>query len=280
MYRIQTVVELTGVPSGTLRAWERRYGIPSPSRSAQSWRMYSERDVAQVRRLRALTEEGLSAGKAAERVFAEAEALPAAGVDPFELVVRRILAAVQAFDPDALEAELRRALLLGSAGEVQERVLVRAMHAVGEAYREGSLGVAHEHLASEVLRGVAHDLHRLTQPRRPVGRAVLACVTGEQHVLPLYAIAFQLGERGYRSTLLGASTPPEAVALAVERLRPALVGLSVTVIPDEAESLLGAYAEACEGCRWAVGGAGAEHLRGLVESLGGRVASSLEGLLR
>lgn len=32
-YRINVVAELVGVPSATLRAWERRYGVPSPDRS-------------------------------------------------------------------------------------------------------------------------------------------------------------------------------------------------------------------------------------------------------
>ena len=48
-YRINAVAEMTGVPAPTLRAWERRYGIPRPGRSESSYRLYSDADVAEVR---------------------------------------------------------------------------------------------------------------------------------------------------------------------------------------------------------------------------------------
>ena len=39
-YRIHVVAEMTGIPAATLRAWERRYGIPSPERTASGYRLY------------------------------------------------------------------------------------------------------------------------------------------------------------------------------------------------------------------------------------------------
>ena len=35
-YRIHAVAEATGVPAATLRAWERRYGIPAPVRTTSA----------------------------------------------------------------------------------------------------------------------------------------------------------------------------------------------------------------------------------------------------
>ena len=40
-YRIQSVAEMTGVSAATLRAWERRYGIPAPRRTAAAYRPVS-----------------------------------------------------------------------------------------------------------------------------------------------------------------------------------------------------------------------------------------------
>lgn len=267
------MAELTGVSAATLRAWERRYGIPAPERSAASYRLYSERDVALVRRLRAMTDEGLAPSEAARRLAAVALAAvpPPVARDAFEVVGERVLDAVERFDPDALDLELRRALILGSAAEVYERVLVPVMQAVGERWGAGDLTVAHEHLASEALRAVAVDLLRLASPARPAGRALLACFADEQHALPLYGIAFRLVQRGLRPVVLGARTPPDAVALAVARLRPALVGLSVTVTPHDAEALVAAYAEACGDVPWVVGGSGAAELSQVVATHGGHL---------
>lgn len=282
-YRIQAVAELTGVAAATLRAWERRYGIPSPERSSTAYRLYSDHDVALVRKMRRLTEDGVAPGEAARRLTAEVapadEAPPPVDRDAFSIVLDRILDAVARFDPDALEAELRRALVLGSTVDVYERVMVPAMHRVGERWRDGALSVAHEHLTTEVLRNVAQDLHRLSQPEPPAGLAVVACFAEEDHVLPLYGIAYRLARRGLRTVLLGARTPPEAIAVAVDRLRPELVALSVTVAPDgrAADRLIAAYAAACADTPWAVGGGGAEPLRAPIEAAGGRVVGA-EGL--
>src|SRR5690606_34905007 len=53
-YRIQSVAEMTGVSAATLRAWERRYGVPTPRRSHAAYRLYSDQDVAIIRRVREL----------------------------------------------------------------------------------------------------------------------------------------------------------------------------------------------------------------------------------
>lgn len=272
------------MPAATLRAWERRYGIPAPERSAASYRLYSERDVSLVRQLRVLTEQGIAASEAARRLSAGAltSEPPPVMRDAFDVVRERVLDAVARFDPDALDTELRRALILGSAGEVYERVLVPVMQSVGERWRDGALTVGHEHLASEALRAVAVDLLRLTRPALPAGRAVLACFADEQHALPLYGIAFRLVQRGMRPVVLGARTPPEAIALAVEKVRPDLVGLSVTVTPSNGEALVARYAAACGDVPWAVGGSGVRGLAEAVERHGGHVVGpeGVEGLLR
>ena len=57
---MRTVVRLTGIAPDTLRAWERRYGVPTPRRTASAYRLYSGRDVEVVRRVRDLCAAGLS----------------------------------------------------------------------------------------------------------------------------------------------------------------------------------------------------------------------------
>ena len=58
-YRIQKVAELTGVPAGLIRAWERRYGVLRPRRTGGGYRAYGEADVEILRRLKQLTAEGV-----------------------------------------------------------------------------------------------------------------------------------------------------------------------------------------------------------------------------
>lgn len=280
---IGAVAELTGVPAPTLRAWERRYGIPCPERSDGGHRIYCERDVDLVRRLRRLTEEGVPPRVAAERIR-RAPPIPTPSPapdadEPYAVVVARIVEAIDRFDPDGLETELRRGLLLGSTLAVYERVMVPVMRVLGERWsHDDPLSIAQEHLTTEVMGHVAQDLHRLARPVDPVGLAVIACVADEQHVLPLYAIAFRLAQRRIRAVVLGARTPPEVIGVAVERLRPDLVGLSCTVRPADPEALVAAYGRACDGTPWILGGTGADGLDDAVEASGGRLIGPRFGL--
>ena len=59
-WRIGELSRRVGLPADTLRAWERRYGLLSPERSAGGYRLYSEADEARLRRMAELLETGLS----------------------------------------------------------------------------------------------------------------------------------------------------------------------------------------------------------------------------
>src|SRR5688572_21550581 len=123
-YRIQTVAEMTGVPAATLRAWERRYGIPAPERSSSAYRLFSDHDVASIRKLKELCDEGMAPAEAARLVVRveEGSNTPVAG-DPFERACEAIVRAIVEFDPEELEQAVRGAMFLGSATTVYNRVL-------------------------------------------------------------------------------------------------------------------------------------------------------------
>jgi hypothetical protein len=65
---LKVLSELTGVPPGTLRTWERRYGFTHPSRSAAGYRQYGEADVSRVLQIKQLRERGVRIGEAIQVV--------------------------------------------------------------------------------------------------------------------------------------------------------------------------------------------------------------------
>lgn len=68
--RIGEVANRTQMTIATLRAWERRYGILAPARTAGGQRLYSEADVARVRLVQRLVAEGWSIPGAVARLHA------------------------------------------------------------------------------------------------------------------------------------------------------------------------------------------------------------------
>lgn len=68
--RIGEVANRTGMTIAALRAWERRYGILTPARTAGGQRLYSEVDVERVRLVQRLVAEGWSIAGAVARLHA------------------------------------------------------------------------------------------------------------------------------------------------------------------------------------------------------------------
>lgn len=65
MFNTKAVVQQTGVPAPTLRAWERRYTLLSPERAANNdYRLYSERDIIIIRWLKEHVDAGMSISQA------------------------------------------------------------------------------------------------------------------------------------------------------------------------------------------------------------------------
>src|SRR5512138_65329 len=79
-YNLKVMLRETGIAADTLRAWERRYGIPTPKRTSGGHRLYSQHDIHLVRWLMARQAEGLSISRAAD-LWNE---LTASGSDPLE----------------------------------------------------------------------------------------------------------------------------------------------------------------------------------------------------
>jgi DNA-binding transcriptional MerR regulator/methylmalonyl-CoA mutase cobalamin-binding subunit len=272
-YRIAAVAEMTGIPAATLRAWERRYGLPDPGRSEASYRLYSERDIAMVRRVRELCDQGMAPAQAARVVLEDTTdlAVSASAADPYDQVRDAIVQAIAAFDPQQTANAIRKGMSMGAATKVYDRVFAPAMQEIGDRWQEGTFTVGQEHLASQLLSEAAVAMLRLVERDDADQTVVLGCFADELHAFPSYGVALRLATWGYRVTQLGPRTPPHAVRQATDELEPAFVGLSITVAPPphRARELVEEYAAACGDTPWLVGGAAAEELAVLVTEHGG-----------
>jgi DNA-binding transcriptional MerR regulator len=272
-FRINAAAELCGVPAATLRAWERRYGIPVPRRTASAYRLYTLEDVELIRRMRDLVDEGVSPAEAARVVLGSPapvadEHVP---IDGLELAQGRILAATQRWDAPAIDLELTRLSMLLDAQTLYERVVSPVLTEVGSRWERGELSVGQEHLLSDRLElAVRASLRAVERAEGPV--VLLACVDSEQHVLGLLGAALRFAASGAHTVLLGAMTPAAALGDAVRSIAPRMVGLSVSIAPANPKPLFRAYGKACGSTSWVVGGSAAESLRPAIEDAGGIVA--------
>lgn len=280
-YRINAVAEMTGIPAATLRAWERRYGVPEPRRTESSYRVYSDADIELIRRVRELCDQGMAPSEAAKLVLADFEqrkAPSANSADPFTHASDAIVHAVDAFDPHQVESAVRHAMALGPAATVFDRVFRPAMIEIGNRWHDGVFSVGQEHMATSIVEAATSSMLRLVAREDAERTAVVACFADDTHTLSSFGFALHMASWGFAVVRLGARTPPHAIRQAVEELEPAIVGLSVTITPvgHRARELVEEYAAACGDTPWVVGGNAATDLAELIEQHGGTVVEGFD----
>ncbi|QDE80885.1 MerR family transcriptional regulator [Myxococcus xanthus] len=242
-YRIHIAAELAGVRVELIRAWERRYGVLTPRRTPAGYRAYTDRDVAVLKQLKRLTDEGVAISEAAKLLPQLMEGLDAeAAVRGTHLETRAhaetwresVLAAALAYDQPRVSDVLDEVLAALPPLKAFDEVLAPLLCDVGEQWEAGSLTVAQEHLVSQMVRArLVSLLHAAPQGRHRHG--VLACFPEEEHEMGLLGAALRLRHLGVRVTLLGQRVPAEDLGRAVSALRPDFVGLS-TVASRSAEA--------------------------------------------
>jgi DNA-binding transcriptional MerR regulator/methylmalonyl-CoA mutase cobalamin-binding subunit len=284
---IRVVSERTGLSPDVLRAWEKRYGaVAPPRREGAGQRLYSDADVERLRLLRRVTLAGRSIGQVAalghdalaalareddaQRAATppapalHAEAAAAAGC------LERALAAMRALDGATLEVVLRRALVLLGAPAFIDEVAGPFLRRVGEAWEARAVGVAHEHLASAVLRrvlAVVSDAGSAAAGHT----VVVATPVGQVHELGAMLAAASAAAAGWRVVYLGADLPAAEIAATAAETGAGVVALSV-VLPQDA----GATAAELRRLRRALpapveliaGGEGARTLAGVLDDAG------------
>lgn len=255
--RIGELSRRVGVSEYVLRAWESRYGLLRPVRSAGGYRLYSEADQGRVRRMQAHLADGLAAAQAAEAAIAaddasgatEGGAGTAAGqgaggtlrVEASADAADSLRRALDEMDEPAAQRLLDRLLTDFTVESVLRDVVLPYLRGLGERWEQGVVTVAQEHFASHVIRG------RLAGLARGWGngsgpRALLACPPDEQHDLALLVFGIVLNRGGWRVEFLGANTPMRDTLQVTSQTRPGMVVMTAhrterftAVVPELSE---------------------------------------------
>ena len=256
-YRIKTVAAAVGVPRNTLLAWERRYGLVVPRRTANGYREYSDADIELLKRLKVLVDQGHAVSEAV--TLLDVVAAGPKGEPVLAAVAEKLLEALLRVDRHAAEQTCRRIVGVAETTQVDE-LYFPLLRRVGDGWAAGELSVAQEHYASQFVRERLHELlNRLEGGPRHGPHALCASFPDELHDLALLGLAIHLAAAGHRVSMLGAAVPlPDLVAMVADE-QPQLVAVSV-LIPrpaDEVAAFARALRSACAtGTRVVMGGAG------------------------
>lgn len=279
MYAVQTVYTIkeaaarSGLSVPVLRAWERRYGIVAPVRTASGYRLYDEDALGRLRSMRGLIAAGWSPSSAAAALLdGSAPELPdpsagpgAGGADEpsaeAQVDLRNaFIAAAADLDAAGVEQVLDEMFAGGTFEQVAERHVLPALEDLGEAWAAGRLDVAAEHAASHaVQRRLAAAYQAAGRPGEADGAILVGLPSGARHELGALAFAIAGRRAGLPILYLGPDLPvADWVATARRtRARAAIVGAVTRADGAAALEVARALAGARPGIVVGFGGAGA-----------------------
>lgn len=286
---IRVVAQRTSLSGHVLRAWERRYRVVAPVRTEGGQRLYSDNDIERLSLLQSLTAAGGAIGQLARLPIDElrrlAHAQPVATpqgtpADPAARWRASAMVAVQALDAGALRSELGRAALALGLPTFLDDLVAPLLRDVGERWREGRLGIAHEHLATVVVREVLGWVRDSTDTLPSAPQLVVATPANQVHEGGALLVAAAAAAEGWKVTCLGANLPADDIAAAAARTGARAVALSV-IHPGDDPALgeqLTSIRRALPATTLLVGGAAAPAYRAEIEAAGGLVLTELADL--
>jgi len=248
-YNAKAVTMQTGVTPATLRAWERRYGILLPDRTAGGHRLYSARDIAAIKWLKEHIEQGMTISRASALlqkqlytadgntapITSSAQPLVAVLAEvpetarPVETIRADLYEALVEYDELTAEEILSEAYSLHPIEAVCTDVIEPVLVRLGRSWAEGKISISTEHFASNYLRRKLIALISYGPSTRP-GTIAVGCAPTDLHEMGILLLSIFLRRRGWHVVYLGQAVPLEDLPMSMPDIKPDVLVLASTVI--------------------------------------------------
>lgn len=226
VYSIKQVADMLGMPPVTIRAWENRYEAVKPERTASGYRLYSLRDLEDLRWLKEQTEKhGLSISRAVRllkdgrraplmetpRVAEAPEDREVQPGDAYGELRNQIYDALLAFQGERARALIDFGFSLYGYEKMFHEVLAPVLVKVGDAWESGEATVAQEHYMTHMIMNRFYQFFHVFPVNERLPKALVFCPAGEQHQVGLLLFSLFLRRNGMEVIYLGADTPEEGI---------------------------------------------------------------------
>lgn len=234
---IREVSRLTGINPVTLRAWERRYGLITPTRTEGGHRLYSQADIATVRSIMGWIERGTTVSKIGRILAASRDmegpaqgsltVIDSAGRQGWQHQLRQ---AVNDFDEHRLGQLYDQVYAIYPLPVLYEDVLMPIWR--DYAARENPFGQVSEWLfLDRFLRARVH-VRELSSSTSAARRVVLAAMPEACRALELMVAGLLMTSEGVRVTVLALSQPLEELNRVCSRMKPDALALFSNRLPS------------------------------------------------
>lgn len=231
MYSIKQVSELLDIPAVTIRAWENRYNVVTPTRTEGGHRLYSEKDVETLKWIKTQVHEKNMKISDAVRLLQEAAPAPAAPPsesNKYEELTGQLYLALINLDTHKANQIADLAFSLYDYEEVFHHILVKVLYKVGDEWENGVISVAQEHFSSQFIINRCTQFLRILPMNPALPKVMAFCPEGEHHQIGLMIFSLFLKKKGNEVIYLGPNTPLEGLADLIKMKNISVVAISMT----------------------------------------------------
>jgi DNA-binding transcriptional MerR regulator/methylmalonyl-CoA mutase cobalamin-binding subunit len=221
LFPIRTVCSITGLNPVTLRAWERRYGLIKPLRTAKGHRLYTQGDIDRINETMRLLDKGIPVSQV-RRVLDSREEQRAATTEQDNHWTRYIadmINAISLFDESRLDAIYNDALSLYPVDTVMRLLVIPLLRELGRRWESAEGSIAEEHFFGVFLRNKLGARFHHLRSQQGSARLLAACLPNEFHEIGLLIFSLMAKALGYEVVLLGANMPLNELPIAAKRAR-------------------------------------------------------------
>ena len=211
-FTIQDFEILTGIKAHTIRIWEKRYNILTPSRINRNVRVYSLSELQKILNISLLYKNNYKISKIAklsDDLLSEEAKTVALNDFSNNYEINSLLLCMYSFDENLFQNTYLKLLKKDSFIEIFSNTYIPLLNHLGLLWQTNSIKPAHEHFISNLIyQKIALNtaaLPNIETTKEPVN--VLFLPFGEIHDLGLFFLNYYLKLKGERTVYLGKSIP-------------------------------------------------------------------------
>ncbi len=237
LLNIKAVSQATGIDSVTLRAWERRYGVPDPGRNESGYRLYSERDIAILDWLKEKVDAGVNIKRAVAMLHSHvpqntnrpmAQSGIFASSANYEETRQHLMDAAHHFDSIRAQQVITQSFALFSFEDVCIHILIPSLRDIGTQWRTGDASLQVEHFLTNIIRQQLLAIGATMPPPNRQGRLMAGCAPGDWHEMPVLMMSLFIQRRGWEVIYLGQAVGLDQLEQTLKAVAPGVVLLSAS----------------------------------------------------
>lgn len=233
LFSIKDIEQLTGIKAHTLRAWEQRYNLPRPKRTAGNVRYYDDEDLKLLLNVAMLSQHGHRISEITrmnqDEIGRMAIELSLRSTQK-SVHIQALVTAMLDLDEQGFKKALSYCFQHYGVERTVMDVIFPVMTTVGTLWQAGTLDPSFEHFMSSLIRQkliVAIDELQVSHDA-DVKKFLLFLPEGEFHELGLLFANYIVRSNGHHSVYLGQNLPVSDLDTIAERYKPDYVFTSLT----------------------------------------------------